>query len=237
MSHSVEILLPAQRYVFALENGQAVPAPASTSEEGFRSYKRLQKEGKVAGMIAFPNCCLIRAGKDYVVDPGLVMQGAPVSSSLRARGIEPHETEVILTHTHFDHVEALIEFVQRKTYIHEIELEAPYTAFYQSIVDMVQIEKVSGEEGEIEPGLRWILHPRPQQGTDLAPGRHRRRPGRDRLRLRRPAARVLREDGPAGGFRPRARGAAAAVAADPRPRPLHGGPGAQPAGRVGVAPL
>ncbi len=164
MAHSVEILLPAQRYVFALENGRAVPAPASTSEEGFRSYKRLQAEGKVAGMIAFPNSCLIRAAKDYVVDPGLVMQGAPVSSSLRARGIEPHETEVILTHAHFDHVEALIEFIQRKTYIHEIELEAPYTAFYQSIVDMVQVEKVSGEEGEIEPGLRWILTPGHSKG-------------------------------------------------------------------------
>ena len=28
MAHSVEVLLPAQRYVFALENGHAVPQPA-----------------------------------------------------------------------------------------------------------------------------------------------------------------------------------------------------------------
>ena len=70
MAHSVEILLPAQRYVFALENGRAVPQPAPTSAEGFRAYKRLQAEGKVAGMIAIPNCCLVRAGEDYVVDPG-----------------------------------------------------------------------------------------------------------------------------------------------------------------------
>jgi glyoxylase-like metal-dependent hydrolase (beta-lactamase superfamily II) len=159
MGHSVEILLPAQRYVFALENGKAQPQPAATSAEGFKSYKRLQSEGKVAGMIAFPNCCLVRASENYVVDPGLVMQGAPVSSSLRARGIEPHTVEVILTHAHFDHVEALIEFAQRPTYVHETELQAPYTAFVQSVIDMVQVEELTGDEGEIEPGLRWIRTP------------------------------------------------------------------------------
>ena len=159
MSHSVEILLPAQRYVFALEDGTAKPQPASTSAEGFQSYKRLQREGKVAGMIAMPNCSLVRASENYVVDPGLVMQGAPVSSSLRARGIEPHTVKVLLTHAHFDHVEALIEFPQRLTYLHEQEIEAPYTSIYQSVLDMVQIEKLTGEQGEIEPGVRWLLTP------------------------------------------------------------------------------
>jgi glyoxylase-like metal-dependent hydrolase (beta-lactamase superfamily II) len=159
MSHAVEILLPAQRFVFALEDGRAEPQPAPTSADGFRAYKRLQSEGRVAGMIAMPNCCLIRASENYVVDPGLVMQGAPVSSSLRKRGIEPHTVKVILTHAHFDHVEALIEFAQRETYVHEIELGAPYTGIYQSIIDMAQIKKLSGDEGEIESGLRWIRTP------------------------------------------------------------------------------
>jgi glyoxylase-like metal-dependent hydrolase (beta-lactamase superfamily II) len=159
MAHSVEVLLPAQRYVFALENGNAVPQPASTSAEGFHSYKALQREGKVAGMIAIPNCCLIRAASDYVVDPGVIMQGAPVSASLRARGIEPHETKVILTHNHFDHLQALIEFAQRETYVHKIEMEAPYTAIEQNKLDMVRIIELEGEEGEIEPGVRWMLTP------------------------------------------------------------------------------
>lgn len=159
MAHSVEVLVPAQRYVFALEDGRAVPAPASTSEEGFHSYKKLQREGKIAGMIAIPNCCLVRAGDDYVVDPGVMMQGAPVTASLRARGIEPHETKVILTHTHFDHVQALIEFTQRETYVHEIELEAPYAAIEQGVLGMVRQVRLTGEEGEIEPGVRWILTP------------------------------------------------------------------------------
>ena len=159
MAHSVEVLLPAQRYVFALEDGRAVPQPASTSAEGFHSYKALQREGKVAGMIAIPNCCLVRAAEDYVVDPGVMMQGAPVTASLRARGVEPHTTKVIITHTHFDHVQALIEFTQRETYIHEIELEAPYAAIEQGVLEMVRQVKLTGEEGEIEPGLRWILTP------------------------------------------------------------------------------
>jgi glyoxylase-like metal-dependent hydrolase (beta-lactamase superfamily II) len=159
MAHSVEILLPAQRYVFALENGHAVPEQISSSAEGFKAYKRLQKEGKVAGMVAFPNASLIRAGEDYVVDPGLIMQGTPVTASLRKRGIEPHETKVILTHAHFDHVEALVEFPQREVYVHEIELEAPYTAIEQGVIDMVRTIKLTGEEGEIEEGVRWILTP------------------------------------------------------------------------------
>jgi glyoxylase-like metal-dependent hydrolase (beta-lactamase superfamily II) len=135
-----------------------------SSADGFKVYKRLQAEGKVVGMVAFPNCCLIRADENYVVDPGLIMQGAPVTASLRTRGIEPHETKVILTHAHFDHVQALIEFTQREVYVHEIELEAPYAAIEQGVLDMVRPIKLSGEEGEIEPGVRWILTPGHSRG-------------------------------------------------------------------------
>jgi glyoxylase-like metal-dependent hydrolase (beta-lactamase superfamily II) len=159
MAHSVEILVPAQRYVFALEDGRAEPQPASTSAEGFRSYKRLQREGRVAGMVALPNCCLIRAGENYVVDPGVMMQGAPVSGSLRARGIEPHTVKVILTHTHFDHVQALVEFPQRDAFVHELEMAAAYTAIERGVLDMVRVRELGGEEGEIEPGVRWIRTP------------------------------------------------------------------------------
>jgi N-acyl homoserine lactone hydrolase len=88
-----------------------------------------------------------------------MMQGATVTGALRKRDIEPHTTKVILTHTHFDHVQALIEFGQRETYVHEIELEAPYTAIEQNKLDMVRTIKLTGEAGEIEPGVRWILTP------------------------------------------------------------------------------
>jgi N-acyl homoserine lactone hydrolase len=89
----------------------------------------------------------------------VMMQGAPVTMSLRKRGIEPHETKVILTHNHFDHVQALVEFAQRETYVHEIEMQAPYTAIEQGKLDLVRTIELKGEEGEIEPGVRWILTP------------------------------------------------------------------------------
>ena len=165
MGHSVEILVPAQRYVFAIEDGEARPESISSSAEGFKAYKRLQSEGKVAGMIAIPNSCLIRASEDYVVDPGVIMQGAPYSSALQARGIEPQTVKkVILTHTHFDHVQALIEFPQREVLVHQIELDAPYTAFQQSVLEMVRLQPLTGDEGEIEPGLRWIRTPGHSEG-------------------------------------------------------------------------
>jgi glyoxylase-like metal-dependent hydrolase (beta-lactamase superfamily II) len=165
MAHSVEILVPAQRYVFAIEDGQAEPESISSSAEGFKAYKRLQSEGKVAGMVAIPNSCLIRASEDYVVDPGVVMQGAPYTSALKARGIESQSVKkVILTHTHFDNVQALIEFPQREVIVHQIELDAPYTAFQQSVLDMVRLQPLTGDEGEIEPGLRWIRTPGHSEG-------------------------------------------------------------------------
>jgi glyoxylase-like metal-dependent hydrolase (beta-lactamase superfamily II) len=165
MAHSVEILVPAQRFVFALEDGQAKPEPVASSAEGFKAYKRLQSEGKVAAMVAIPNACLIRASEDYVVDPGIVMQGAPYTSSLSARGIDPQSVQkVILTHTHFDHLQALIEFPQREVLVHQIELDAPYTGFQQSLLEMVSLKPLTGDEGEIEPGLRWIRTPGHSEG-------------------------------------------------------------------------
>ena len=151
--------------MFAIEDGQAKPESISSSAEGFKAYKRLQSEGKVAGMVAIPNSCLIRASEDYVVDPGVVMQGAPYTSALQAQGIESHTIKkVILTHTHFDHVQALIEFPQREVFVHQIELDAPYTAFQQSVLDMVRLKPLTGDEGEIEPGLRWIRTPGHSEG-------------------------------------------------------------------------
>ena len=113
----------------------------------------------MAGMIALPNCCLIRAGENYVVDPGVMMQGAPVTGALRKRDIEPHTTKVILTHTHFDHVQALVELPQREVFVHKIEMEAPYTAVERGVLDMVRVQQIDGEEGEIEPWVRWIRTP------------------------------------------------------------------------------
>lgn len=157
---SVHILVPAQRYVFSLEDGRAVPEQVESSADGFKRYKRLQGEGKTVGMVAFPNTCLIRAGEDYLVDPGLIMQGAPVFGALSRLGVAAHELKnVILTHLHFDHAEGLAAWPQRKVFVHRLETEAPYAQLVAGPLEQVELEILEGEEGEIEPGVRWIRTP------------------------------------------------------------------------------
>src|SRR4249919_1783677 len=157
---SVDVLVPAQRHVFAVSNGEAEVAVAEDSAEGFRRYKELQQGGRTAGMVAFPNTLLVRAQRDYLVDPGLIMQGAPVIGAMEELGVEPNEVgDVILTHLHFDHAEGLAGWPMRRTYVHRIETEAPYAQLVSGVLEMANLEILEGEDGEIEPGLRWILTP------------------------------------------------------------------------------
>src|ERR687891_253781 len=149
---SVHLLVPAQRYVFAVSNGEAETATIDSSAEGFQRYKSLQQGGRTAGMLAFPNTLLIRGERDYLVDPGLVMQGAPLFGALGELGVDPHGIgDVILTHLHFDHAEGLAAWPQRKVYVHKLETEAPYAQLVAGQLEMVKLETLDGEEGEIEP--------------------------------------------------------------------------------------
>ena len=54
---TVHVLVPAQRYVFAVSNGEAEPATVDSSAEGFQRYKELQKGGRTAGMVASRTRC------------------------------------------------------------------------------------------------------------------------------------------------------------------------------------
>jgi N-acyl homoserine lactone hydrolase len=157
---SVHVLVPAQRYVFAVSNGEAEAATIDSSADGFERYKSLQQGGRTAGMVAFPNTLLVRGERDYLVDPGLIMQGAPVIGALQELGVEPNDVkDVILTHLHFDHAEGLAGWPMRKTYVHKLETEAPYAQLVSGVMEMANLEVLEGEEGEIEPGLRWIRTP------------------------------------------------------------------------------
>jgi N-acyl homoserine lactone hydrolase len=157
---SVHVLIPAQRYVFAVSNGEAEAATADSSAEGFERYKSLQQGGRTAGMVAFPNTSLIRGERDYLVDPGLIMQGAPLIGAMGELGVDQNEVkDVILTHLHFDHAEGLAGWPMRRTYVHRIETEAPYAQIVSGQLEMANLEVLEGEGGEIEPGLRWILTP------------------------------------------------------------------------------
>jgi N-acyl homoserine lactone hydrolase len=157
---SVHILVPAQRYVFAVSNGEAEAATVDSSAEGFQRYKSLQEGGRTTGMVAFPNTLLVRGERNYLVDPGLIMQGAPVIGALAERGVGPEEIkDVILTHLHFDHAEGMAAWPMRRTYVHRLETEAPYAQIVSGQLENAQLEVLEGEEGEIEPGLRWIRTP------------------------------------------------------------------------------
>jgi N-acyl homoserine lactone hydrolase len=156
----VHVLLPAQRHVFAVSNGEAEVTAAGDSADGFRRYKELQEGGRNAGMVAFPNTLLIRAERDYLVDPGLIMQGGPVFGALADLGVEPGGVkDVILTHLHFDHAEGLAAWPQRRVFVHRLETEAPYAQIVSGMLEMVELEVLVGDEGEIEPGVRWLRTP------------------------------------------------------------------------------
>jgi N-acyl homoserine lactone hydrolase len=162
---TVHLLVPAQRYVFALTGGEAEAAPSGDSADGFKRYKQLQQEGRTAGMVAFPNTVLIRGERDYLVDPGLIMQGAPVIGALQQLGVEPHDVkDVILTHLHFDHAEGLAGWPQRRTFVHRLETEAPYAQLVAGMLELANLEVLDGEQGEIEEGLRWMRTPGHSEG-------------------------------------------------------------------------
>jgi len=135
-------------------------AAIDDSADGFRRYKSLQEGGRAAGMVAFPNTLLIRGERDYLVDPGMLMQGAPAIGALQELGVEPHEVkDVILTHLHYDHAEGMAGWPMRRTYVHRLETEAPYAQIVAGPLENANLEVLDGEEGEIEPGLRWIRTP------------------------------------------------------------------------------
>jgi len=157
---SVHVLVPAQRYVFAVSNGEAEAATVDSSADGFQRYKSLQEGGRTAGMVAFPNTLLVRGERDYLVDPGLIMQGAPVVGAMQELGVDPNEVkDVILTHLHFDHAEGLAGWPMRRTWVHRKETEAPYAQIVSGQLESAHLEVLEGDDGEIEPGLRWLLTP------------------------------------------------------------------------------
>jgi glyoxylase-like metal-dependent hydrolase (beta-lactamase superfamily II) len=116
-------------------------------------------------MVAFPNTLLVRAQRDYLVDPGLIMQGGSVFGALAALGVDPPQVkDVILTHLHFDHAEGLAAWPQRRTYVHRLETEAPYAQIVAGVLEMANLELLDGEEGEIEPEVRWLRTPGHSEG-------------------------------------------------------------------------
>lgn len=165
MGHSVDLIFPERRIVFSVGAGTAEIEASGDSPSGFSRYKAIQREGDAAAMLVIPNACLIQAARNYVVDPGVPMQGAPYSAAIGLLGVDPFDVhDVILTHMHFDHVGALFEFPGRRVFVHQIELEQPYAKIWSGLLDTVEVIVLSGDEGELEPGVRWMRTPGHAEG-------------------------------------------------------------------------
>jgi len=155
---SLDILVPAHRVVFALQDDEFVELRAPSTYGTFRSYRKLP--GTVPAMIAWPNTVLLRGPDSIVVDPGYQTQGDMLIGALQTHDLEPEDIPtVVMTHLHSDHVTALPQLGPVQLYVHEDEMENPHAGPYRGVRDLAEVHLLSGERGEIRPGLRWIHTP------------------------------------------------------------------------------
>lgn len=157
-SWRVEVLVPTNRIVFALTGGEVVELRGSSTAGTFSAYRGLP--GAVHGMIAWPNTLLLTGPETIVVDPGYATQGDMLAGALAARGLSADDVRTALaTHLHSDHVSALPQLGEVELHVHERELETPHAHAGRGFRDRATVRPLSGERGEVLPGLRWILTP------------------------------------------------------------------------------
>ena len=88
------------------------------------------------------------------------MQGSALLGAMQELGVEPNEVkDVILTHLHFDHAEGMAAWPQRQDLRPPDRDRGALRPDRRRQLEIANLEVVDGEEGEIEPGLRWILRP------------------------------------------------------------------------------
>lgn len=153
-----EVLVPAHRIVLALLNGEIVEVRGSTGAGTFAAYHGIPDA--VHGMIAWPNTVLLTGPEPIVVDPGYQTQGDMLVGALAARSLAPDDIRtVVMTHLHSDHLSALPQLGDVEVFVHESELDTTYARRQQGLLDAVTVNRLTGGEGEIRPGLRWIHTP------------------------------------------------------------------------------
>lgn len=154
----LEILIPAWRIVFAVQNGEIVELRGATTQGTFGAYRKLPES--VPGMIAWPNTVLLTGPETLVIDPGYQTQGDMLEGALDARGLAPDDvTTVAMTHLHSDHVTALPQLGEVEMHVHENELPEPYAENLRGVRDRARIAPLRGASGEVRPGLRWMHTP------------------------------------------------------------------------------
>ncbi|HJZ62203.1 MAG TPA: MBL fold metallo-hydrolase [Miltoncostaeaceae bacterium] len=152
------MLVPAYRLVLAILGDEIMEVRGSSSAGTFRAYRGLPDA--VHGMIAWPNTVLLTGPEPVVVDPGYQTQGDILVGALARRGLAPDDVrKVVMTHLHSDHLSALPQLGDADVYVHELELDAPHGRRQRGLLDDVRVHRLAGDEGEIEPGLRWVHTP------------------------------------------------------------------------------
>jgi glyoxylase-like metal-dependent hydrolase (beta-lactamase superfamily II) len=153
-----EVLVPAHRLVLALLGDEVVEVRGSTSSGTFRAYRGLPDA--VHGMIAWPNTVLLTGPEPVVVDPGYTTQGDMLVGALGVRGLTPDDVRtVVMTHLHYDHLSALPQLGAVELHVHEQELDTPHGRRQRGLLDEADVKVMTGEAGEIRPGLRWAHTP------------------------------------------------------------------------------
>ena len=111
-------------------------------------------------MIAWPNTVLLTGPEPIVVDPGYQTQGDMLAGALARRGLGPDDVRtVVMTHLHSDHLSAVGQLGDVELVVHEDELDTPWARTQRGLLDAVRVTALTGEEGEIRDGLRWVHTP------------------------------------------------------------------------------
>jgi glyoxylase-like metal-dependent hydrolase (beta-lactamase superfamily II) len=159
VTYELDILIPTARFVFSVEGDAVDVLPEHRSPEAFGKYRALRERRPVVGMTTFPNTVLLRGPRTILVDPGLPLQNDPVLRALEARGLSAGDVDlVVLTHAHLDHAGGCAS-VPAPIAVHELETASPYWPLVGGLLELLPLERLSGDGGELAPGLEWALTP------------------------------------------------------------------------------
>jgi glyoxylase-like metal-dependent hydrolase (beta-lactamase superfamily II) len=159
LTYELDILIPTARFVFSVEGDAVEVLPEHRSPEAFVEYRALRDRRPVVGMTTFPNTVLLRGPRTILVDPGLPLQNDPALRALEAKGLSAGDVDlVVLTHAHLDHAGGCAS-VMAPVAVHELEMASGYWPLVGGLLELFPLEQLSGDGGELAPGLEWALTP------------------------------------------------------------------------------
>lgn len=130
------------------------------------------------GSAAFCATLLITGATRTIVDTGHVGRRSPLVAALAERGLTPADVDnVVLTHTHWDHVQNADLFSNARVLLHQWErlyASAPHAndwatpRWTSALLDSLEHVEAVEDGFEIEPGVRLLHTPGHSAGTMAA---------------------------------------------------------------------